>query len=76
MILKNIDMESIGTVAGLLYTDYKSSICIVTVLQNPTNGQLISVLVDDGEDIQEYNYNKGRTGISYGTDQLQWGLFA
>lgn len=69
-------MESIGTVAGLLYTDYKSSICIVTVLQNPTNGQLISILVDDGEDVKEYQYNKRKTGINYGTDVLQWGLFA
>jgi len=69
-------MESIGTISGLLYTDYKSSNCIITVLHNPTDGQLISVLVDDGEDVKEFNYNKGRSGINYGTDQLQWGLFA
>lgn len=69
-------MDSIGTVAGLIYSEYKSAFCIVTVLQNPSDGMLVSVLVDDGEDVMEYNYNKGKSGINYGTDELQWGLFA
>jgi hypothetical protein len=43
---------------------------------DPSDGTLMSVLVDDGDGILEYNYEKKHSGISYGTDELQWGLFA
>ncbi len=69
-------MNSIGILGSLLTVDYKNSQCIVTVLQDPTSGKLVSVLVDDGDEVMEYNYAKAQNTINYGNDPLQWGLFA
>lgn len=69
-------MDSIGTTAGLLTSQYRTSQSIITIMVDPSDGTLMSVLVDDGDGILEYNYEKKHSGISYGTDELQWGLFA
>lgn len=69
-------MDSIGTLGGLLTVDYRNSLCIVTILQDPSNGKLVTVIVDDGDEVMEYNYAKSINTMNYGTDPLQWGLFA
>jgi hypothetical protein len=69
-------MNSIGISGGLLTVDYKNSLCIVTILQDPSSGKLVSVLVDDGDEVMEYNYAKTQNSMNYGSDPLQWGLFA
>ncbi len=68
-------MNSIG-ISGLLTVDYRNSLCIVTILQDPSNGNLVSVIVDDGDEVMEYNYAKSPNTMNYGSDPLQWGLFA
>lgn len=69
-------MDSIGTLAGMLTVDYKQSENILTILLDPRTGKLMSFLVDDGVEVLEYTYNKAGQGVQYGTDPLQWGLFA
>lgn len=68
-------MNSIG-ISGLLTVDYRNSLCIVTILQDPSNGKLVSVIVDDGDEVREYKYAKSQNTMNYGSDPLQWGLFA
>lgn len=50
-------MNSIGIVAGLLSVIYQNSLSIVTILQDK-KGHLISLIIDDGIDVREYNYGK------------------
>lgn len=69
-------MNSIGTIAGLLSVAFKNSDSIFTILLDPRTGKLMSFLVDDGDEVMEYTYNKIHSGVEYGSDPLQWGLFA
>lgn len=69
-------MDSIGTLAGLLSIAYKQSDNILTILLDPRTGNLMSFLVDDGTEIQEFYFSEKKSSIEYGTDPLQWGLFA
>ncbi|HLO90312.1 MAG TPA: hypothetical protein VK172_04020 [Lentimicrobium sp.] len=69
-------MNAIGTIEGLLSVSYKNSGSIFTILLDPKNGEIISFLVDDGEDVREFNLHEKKSSIEYGTDPLQWGLFA
>ncbi len=69
-------MDSIGTISGLISNYFVNSEHLITILLNPADGRLMSITVDDGNDIQEYNYDEPVTGITYGNHSLQWGLFA
>lgn len=69
-------MNTLGAMNGLLTTDFISSTCIFTILQEPGSGRLISFLVDDGDEINEYTYEKPNFYAQPGTDPLQWGLLA
>ena len=69
-------MDSIGTISGLISSYFINSQNLITILLNPADGRLVSITVDDGNDIQEYNYEEPASGVNYGTHELQWGLFA
>lgn len=69
-------MNSLGTFENMLSVMYRTSNSIVNVLQDPTDGKLISVVIDDGEDIQEYNFGESRFVENPSFDSLQWGNYA
>lgn len=69
-------MNAIGTFDGLLTVSYKNSNSILTILLDPRDGEIMSFLVDDGEDVREFNICEKKSTVQYGTDPLQWGLFA
>lgn len=69
-------MDSIGTISGLISSYFMNSENLITILVNPADGKLVSILVDNGEDVEEFNYENHGTGMNYGTHSLEWGLFA
>jgi hypothetical protein len=69
-------MNSIGTISGLISNYFVNSENLITILLNPTDGRLISLIIDDGEDVKEFNYEVPVSGVNYGSHSLQWGLFA
>lgn len=69
-------MNSLGIFENMLSVMYRTSNSIVNVLQDPTDGKLISVVIDDGEDIQEYNFGESRFVENPSFDSLQWGNYA
>ena len=69
-------MDLFANISGLLAVDYKNSNSLITVIQDPCTGKLISFLVDDGEEISEYSYNQAGYYAQEGSEPLQWGLFA
>ncbi|HLN53087.1 MAG TPA: hypothetical protein VK212_05220 [Lentimicrobium sp.] len=69
-------MDSIGTISGLISNYFVNSQNLITILLNPVDGKLMSITVDDGEDVQQFNYEEPASGVNFGTHSLEWGLFA
>lgn len=69
-------MNSIGLISGYLSVSYLNSQNIITIVQDFTKGDLLSIIVDDGEEVKEYNYSKSHNQHSINTNPLQWGLIA
>ncbi len=67
-------MNYIGLISGYLSVSYLNSQSIITIVQDFTRGDLLSIIVDDGDEVKEYNYRTTRNPHSINTNPMQWGL--
>jgi hypothetical protein len=69
-------MNSIGLITGFLSVSFASSGNIIHIIHNTTDGSLHSIIVDNGDEINEYSYNLGTSPITVADHPLKWGLNA
>ncbi len=69
-------MNPFGILGGLISVIHQNSVGFITVLQNPVTGELMSIIIDDGIQIKEYDYSKRKTGEHGGSGILQPGFIA
>ncbi len=69
-------MNSIGLITGFLSVSFASSGSIIHIIHNTTDGSLQSIIVDDGDEINEYSYNRRTRPVTVANHPLKWGLNA